>query len=245
MKWGWRARALSPLLNPNVAPLRLCGSPSGQTGPAEAVDGEAVGDGAALSGAPGAVWILGEARGAVGVAAGNEPRIFGDQLLVARRALVDVSLDEELPPGLEEPSDLAEKVPLDEQALRVSLLPPRIREVDEEATHRAVRAEAREREACVFGEHPGPRAIASGREARIDDRRPLAADLEPHEHGAGLGFGALHEEPPPPGSQLDLDPLAVRQRAELDTVRFGQARRVVVRPSHGHAFTRSEPKRRA
>src|ERR1019366_5602486 len=228
MKWGWRARALSPLLNPNVAPLRLCGSPSGQTGPAEAVDGEAVGDGAALSGAPGAVWILGEARGAVGVPSGNEPRIFGDQLLVARRALVDVSLDEEPPPGLEEPSDLAEKVPLDEQALRVSLLPPRIREVDEEATHRAVRAEAREREACVF-----------------DDRRPLAADLEPHERGAGLGFGALHEEPPPPGSQLDLDPLAVRQRAELDTVRFGQARRVVVRPSHGHAFTRSEPKRRA
>ena len=60
----------------------------------------------------------------------------------------------------------------------------------------------------------------------------------PDERRARLGRGALDEEPPAPGADLDLHPVAGDDGAKLDAVALGQAGSVVVGAGH-----REGPKR--
>ena len=57
----------------------------------------------------------------------------------------------------------------------------------------------------------------------VDDGGPLAPDLEAEERRARLGGGALDDEPAAPGTELDLEPLAAHERAQVDVLSFGEA----------------------
>src|SRR4051794_26436908 len=101
-------------------------------------------------------------------------RACEDLRFVLRGALFDVGLDVELTFRLEEPRDFGEEHVAHDEPFGVTLFPPRIGKMKERATERAVGHEAWQRVLRVFGEHAGAGTKAALREARIDDRRPLA-----------------------------------------------------------------------
>jgi hypothetical protein len=220
------------------------GEPLGIPSPTQAVDGKAVGDCSTLARASRDVRILGHARRAVSVPVWHEPAVGSDETFVTLGPLLDVGLHEELPAGLEQARDVVEEVPLDEKALRVSLLPPGIREVDEEPTHRTVGAKTGQRDPRVFGEDTGTRSEPSSRQTPVDDCGPLAANFQPNERRSRLGLGAFDQEPTSPRAELDLDPVhadearragarrVTRERANIDAVALGQAGGVVIRTKH-------------
>src|SRR5262249_30279490 len=113
---------------------------------AKTKDRDPVGDRALLARAARAVGVLGEARALRRVARRSERGRLEDERLVLRRALLHVGLNEELAARLEEARDLDEERVAHDEALLVTLLPPRIRKVQERALERAVGPEAREGE---------------------------------------------------------------------------------------------------
>ncbi len=193
-----------------------------------------------FSGAPGVVRVLRHPRGPRLVSERREPLGGGaDRGLVLLGTLLDVGLDIELSAGAEEPPHLAEEEVAHHEALLVTFLPPRVREMEERPGEHAVRTEATERVLRVFGEDPGPRTEPCLREARVDDLGPLPADLEPDQAGGGRRRGAFEEEASSPGTHFDLEFLASDEGARVDGLPLGEARSVVVgsRGGHGGACT--------
>ncbi len=198
--------------------------------------GSPIGDGPPLPRATRAVGILRETRRAGHVPIDHEPIVECRELFVPGRALVDVRLDEQLATGCKQAGDLVEESALYEKTLRVTLLPPRIGEVHEEATHRGVGLETGKREARVLGEDASAPAESTLREPSVHDRSPLAADFQTDESGPRLEGGALCEEPPPSRPELDLDPFASHDRADCNAIPGRQAGRVFVRTRQGEVY---------
>ena len=112
----------------------------------------------------------------------------------------------------------------------MSLLPPRIGEVEEHPPHAAVGTEPGEREPRVLAEHARVLAEAVLRQTPIADGRPLATDFEADEESLGRRRSALEEKPSFwPRTDLELDPLAGAEQPKVDLVALGQARRVRIR----------------
>ena len=191
-----------------------------------------IGNRATLSRAARHIRMVGQPGRPGDVAIGREPCVEPDELLVCGGAIFDVGLNEELAAGLEKAGHLLEQCIAHHEALAMPLLPPRIGKVHEDAPIGRIGREPDQRVRRIFREDAGSRAQTGLGEARVDDGGPLATDLETQKPGARLGLGTLHEKPSAPGTDLDLDPIALNERAHGDMLPLGQARRVFVRARH-------------
>lgn len=193
--------------------------------------GETVGHRASFASAPRDVRIFADPRRASLVSSGVESPVQPDEVFVRPGARLDVGLHEQLTPWLQDARHVVEESVLNEEPLGVTLLPPRVREVYEYSPHTRIRSEPRQRIARILGENSGALAKAPRAQPTVDDRRPLATYLESQQCGARLGGGAFDEKPSTSGPDLDFDPVATGQRADLDAI-GRQARRVFVRSTH-------------
>jgi hypothetical protein len=137
-------------------------------------------------------------------------------------------LHEQLPTPLEEARDLVHDEGREHQPLLVALLPPRIGEVSEHTANAAIWAQARKNEAGVFREDACAGAHAELAELRVDDRSPLAANLEPEDGDVRLRLHALQDEPSSPWTELDFGPLPANDVAHVHPFAVGQSWRVGV-----------------
>jgi hypothetical protein len=199
------------------------------------VHGEAVHDRASLARAPRAVRVFDDAGRAGLVTSGIESPVQPNEFFVRPGAQFDVGLDEQLPPWLEDARHAVEESVLNEEPLGVTLLPPRIREVYEYASHGRIRVEPWQRVARVLGEDPRTVAESLRAQATVHDRRPLAANLESQQCSARLGDSALDEKPSTSRPDLDFDPFATGQQGDLHAI-GGKARCVFVRTIHGSLY---------
>src|SRR4051794_31256703 len=121
---------------------------------------EAVGDRAVLARAARAVRVLVEARRRRRDPGGLDRWMPCKMSLVELGALLDVGLHEDVAAVDEQPRHLVEERRAHHEALLVTLLPPRIREVEEERRHRTVRRKSRQCLTSVGVEDPRPPAEA-------------------------------------------------------------------------------------
>src|SRR6185503_1825301 len=94
------------------------------------------------------------------VACRDEGVVAFDHARVKLRPLLDVRLDEELSTSFEQSRHLPEEKFAHDEALVMTLLPPRVREVEEHALHARVGSEPWECEPRVLAEHAGAGAEA-------------------------------------------------------------------------------------
>ncbi len=85
----------------------------------------------------------------------------------------------------------------------MALLPPRIGKVHEDRAG-SPSGKPWKRGASVFREDSAARPETAGQEPIIDDSRPLASDLEPHDSSLGRRGEALQDEGSSAGSNLYL-----------------------------------------
>src|SRR4051812_15516506 len=102
------------------------------------MNGEALPDRSMFARAPGSIRVVDEESGAKVIAGRLECLMCRDDALVLVRAFLDVRLDEELPPRQEEAAHLVQERVAHDEPLGVTLLPPRVREVEKEAANAAV-----------------------------------------------------------------------------------------------------------
>src|SRR6185312_12658532 len=157
------------------------GSLESDATPAHAEDGETVGHRAALARAARDVGMVRNSRRIGRVAVRSEARVARELRLELGGALLDVGLHEELAAPFEQARDVIEQERREHETLLVALLPPRVGEVREEATHARVRHDARERDASVLGEDARALAVAELLQFRVHDRRPFSPDFQAHE----------------------------------------------------------------
>lgn len=203
----------------HCADSRGAGSRALRAFPTQAMDGKPVTNGALLPRAARTVRVVGDPGAAHDVSGGMEPRVEIDEAFVGESALLDVRLNEKLTPRLEQPRRFVEEPIADHPSLGVSLLPPRVWEMNEDAPDRSTGAKARKGLAGVLGKNPDPRCQAPRLEPGAHDGHPLAANLETDERSAGLDLRPLDEKPAATGPDLELDPITVRQRCDLDAAR--------------------------
>jgi hypothetical protein len=199
------------------------------------MDWKPVEDGALLTWATCTVRIVADPRGPGHVSRRAEANVEIDEAFVCASALLDVSLDEKLSTRLEQPRRFGKESIAHDPPLGVSLLPPWVREMDEDSSDRAIRAKTRQRLASVLGKNADPRGEPARLEPRADDRRPFAANLQADERCPRLDLGSLDEKPATARPDLELDPFPTRKQRNLDAA-GRQARRVFVR-SRRHGWT--------
>lgn len=204
-------------------------------------------NGMVLARAARSVRVLREAHGARDVPGRLEVGACGELGLVLGGALLDVRLHEQLAAVDEEARDRLDEPSAHDEALGVTLLPPRIGEVNEHRAHRRIRREPLERLACIGVEHARAPAEAGLGQAFIDEGGPFEANFEADEAGVGCGNGALEEKPAAPGADLELHWTAARQQhGELDGALVRQAWSAGVRVAgansegHGRGVRREE-----
>lgn len=89
---------------------------------------------------------------------GSETPFASNESLVGEGSLVHVGLYEELAPNLKKARHLRNELLSYQEALLMTLFPPRVRKVNEDALDRAVGLEPPQREGGVLGEDSGARA---------------------------------------------------------------------------------------
>jgi hypothetical protein len=100
--------------------------------------------------------------------------------LVLLRAMDHVGLNQELTAHHQDTRELSQNFMGKNQTLLVSLLPPGIGKVEVRDGDTLI-GEARQSELHVFGEYPTSVRKASLFQSFIDNRRPLAPNLQPHD----------------------------------------------------------------
>jgi hypothetical protein len=194
------------------------------------MDRQPVGDRAMLSRAARSVWILSYVRVVCGFAGRRECLMCRHDSLVELGSLLDVRLDVELAPRTEQPRYLGEKDVAHDEALRMALLPPRIREVEKDACDHAVGTEAGQRLSRVLAEDASSSGVSLLRETSIADRRPLLADLEADEPVVRGRHGALAEKAGlRTRTDLELQLDAGDDAAEIDVIALRKTRCILVR----------------
>ena len=188
-------------------------------------------DGAVLPRAACAIRIFREASGSRNVARMDERSVALDLLLVQRCALLHVGLDEELSRRRQQTSDVVEQHVAHHEAFFVTLLPPRIGEMDEDGPYGSIRNEANERDLRVIGKDASAMGEPGLPEPLIDEMRPFETNLESEDSGFGRRHAPLEDEPTSSWADLDLERPFARQKAvELDgRGPLGKARGVGVR----------------
>lgn len=159
-----------------------------------------------------------------------EARFGAQEFSVGNRPFVDVRLDEQLTAGSQHPTNLGEEFARDDQPLVVALLPPRVREVDEDRARASVR-KARQSRLGVLGQNSGAIAEPARAQALVHQSRPFASDLEAQDPGVGLRGQALEQKPAATRPDLELDRLgsSPNQEPGIDVVTFREPRRFRVR----------------
>ena len=120
--------------------------------------------------------------------------------------LIDVRLDEELPPGGEEARRFVEKRRSDDEPPMVPLLPPRIRKMQIHARDLRGRFESRERQPRVVREHATARREPEAHQPIVHEGGPLAAHFESDDADVGLTLKAFEQKTAAPGADLDFEP---------------------------------------
>ncbi len=158
-----------------------------------------------------------------------------DESLVFIRAVFDIRLNEKLCAGDQDPREIVEQLARHDFAFGVALFPPRVWEVDKNGGH-ARRGESGKRMARVLGKYPPTVSEPARRETPIDDRRPLATDLESDHPLARFGNQPFEDEAPPTRADLQLDGLLTRpdQNARIDPIPLRQSGRIGINVCLGH-----------
>jgi len=132
-------------------------------------------------------------------------------------------LQEHVAAGQERARELAQQRLPEHEALLVALLPPRVREMDEDSGEAAV-GEAPHREARIFGEDARTRGEPELAELPVHDGRPLEPHFEADDGQRWIGGEPLEHEAAASGTYLELDGAAVTldELARVDLLAFGK-----------------------
>lgn len=192
----------------------------------QAIDRQAVGDGAVFAGAAGVEGVFGFEAWVLG----DEARFGGDEGGVFGGAAFDIGLDEEGAAGDEHAAQLGQEFGGDDEALGVALLPPRVGEVHEDGACAGV-GEAGEGFAGVFREHAGAVSEAAFAHAVVDDGRPFTANFHAEQENFRISGQAFEDEAAASGADFNLDRrrACADERSRIDLFTFGKSRRVLVR----------------